>query len=518
MTEDYPPVWKISDPKFITTKEMRAAEKNLYSQGISPLTLMRRAGIGAAKLILKEIKPKKNVVVFSGFGNNGGDGLVVATHLEENGIETTVYLVGNKEKPSSEEARESLSQYEHVSGKKCNKIEKLDREIKKELGNLIDKDTVVVDALLGTGIKGEVRDPIKSVLSLFKKYEKIVSIDIPSGMDSDTGEWLGPEFDPVMIPTFHKPKTGLKKLYKEGKVKVVDIGIPPQAEHYIGLGHLKEFWPKRPLETHKGKNGRIMIIGGSIEYTGAPVLSAMGALRAGADTVRIVVPDAISTIVAGHTPDFIVTRVPGQYHHPANVKAIARLALERHDTVVLGMGISNQPEAWAFAREFVQTVKGQIKLVLDADGIRAFQGHLDILKGSNVIITPHKRELAWLMNEDNMPKTYMDKAKYIKKVAKELGIVLILKGRYDLISDGNRVLVNLAGHPGMSVGGSGDVLAGVVGFASSKIENRLYAAAMGVYVTCKGGEMAAQQYGNSLVATDLPISIAKFLKMEDVNN
>ncbi len=512
------PIWEIEDPKFLLTKEMRAAEKNMYASGTDPMILMHRAGEATANIVLKKIKNISNVIVFSGFGNNGGDGFIAASKFLAEGIPTDVFLVGTKEKPTSTEAKEALATLLKFSERKPTIFSKFGKKEKKIVDELIEENTVILDALLGTGIHGEVRSPIKEVLKSFSDYETIVSVDIPSGLDSDTGQWLGPKFNPRFTVTFHKPKMGMKSLVKKKKVVIADIGISKEAEHYIGIGHLVEFWPKRPAETHKGKNGRVMIIGGSIEYMGAPVLSAMGSLRAGADTVRIVVPDAISQVVAGVSPNFIVTRVPGQYHHPSNARSIARLALDRHDTVVVGMGISNQPEAWAFAREFVKEVKGKIKLVLDADGIRAFQGYLDILEDSNAILTPHKRELAWLMNDNKVPKTYMQKAEYIYKKAKKLGITILLKGRYDLISDGTRVLVNPAGHPGMSVGGSGDVLAGVVGYASSMIENRLYAASMAVHVTCKGGEIAGDKFGNSLVATDIPDGMAIYLKRAEVNN
>ena len=513
---------KHDEAEYLSTAEIRAAEINSTLLGISLEKLMENAGKSIAEFLLSTYSSKNEFLFLIGSGNNGGDGLVAARRLLDQGCKVKLVLVSRSGRVKGKEAIQALQK---LTSKHNVSISTIRSE--KELNELklveLFKTHIVVDAIFGTGLKSEVTGVVRLVLDEFQKAKTIVSVDLPSGMNADTGEWYCEPFLPTHVVTFHKKKLCFKKL-KKVKIHVYDIGIPVTAEVTVLEGHLRAFWPHRDPFSHKGKNGRVMIVGGSIEYTGAPVLAAMSCLRAGADTVRISIPSAIHQIVASYSPDFICMRLEGEYFNPRHVPAIAQKAIERHESIVIGMGISNKPEAWEAARELVNELKEnnkvnrKVQIVLDADGIRAFRDHLDVLKNSDAIITPHKRELAWLLGIDRIPRDLVERVKFVKDTAKKLGVTILLKGKYDIITNGKRVLINPSGHEGMTVGGTGDTLAGIVGFTASLINNPLYAAALASFVIGRAGEKVAKEYGVSLLATDLPVAVARYLTEQGVNN
>jgi len=496
---EFPVLQKISREEAITI------EQNEFDKGISANTLMEKAGQGIATHILSNISKEKNILVLAGTGNNGGDGSIAAVELYDEYEVEIIYLAEPKT----------------IEGKKAKEI-CINGGVQYSIYPEIDIDTikgkinnadVIIDAVFGVGLRSMVREPINGILSEFSLIDEnqiLISIDLPSGLDCNKGEWYTKEYTPNVILAIHYTKPCFSVF--EGSdvlVEVIDISITKESMYWVSKNHFLNHWPKRDPNSHKGENGRVMVIGGSDEFTGAPVLTGMATLRMGVDSLRIAVPETIRDIVAGYAEDFIVVKVNGPRHTYKGFKKYKDMALRRHDVIVIGMGMSNHPDCIKFTRDFFSESKDKIKWVLDAEAIRAFKGHVDLLKGSNAIISPHKAELRMLFG-DELPSEFPELVKYVQEKAKEIGITIVLKGRIDIITNGVRTLLNSTGHPGMTVGGSGDVLAGVIAAAYSVIDDPFIATAISTYIMGKAGEYAAEEYGNSLIASDIILKLPEF--------
>lgn len=488
--------------EYITREESLAIETNEFRNGIKAYDLMLNAG----KAIADHISSPNldDIVVLAGSGNNGGDGIVAAGILAKE-HKTTLILI---KKPKTSEAKKALK---NLKSTKLT-IKELNQNINLiEIIELMKHSDLIIDALIGVGLQRDVRSPYSDIISEFSKNEfNICCVDIPSGLDCNTGNWLSDSYKPNSIVTMQYTKAGLKQFTDEEIIKVADIGISVESAYYVNSGHFTNFWPLRESDSYKGENGRIIVIGGSDGFTGAPVLSGMSALRAGVDTLRIAVPETIRDIVAGYAEDFIVLKVKGNKLTTKGFNRFRDLLVNRHDVVAIGMGLSNHPECIKFVIELFEYIKGRIRIVLDADAIRAFRGRLELLQDSGAIITPHRAELRMMLDEQ-IPENPKELIKFLEKTASRLGIVILLKGKIDIITNGKRTFLNSTGHPGMTVGGTGDVLAGLVGAANCFIEDSVIATAIAANVMGRAGEYAAKKYGNSLLASDVIHEIPKVI-------
>ncbi len=494
---------------YLTKEEVLAIEEMEFSSGTSAYELMLKAGKGVADYIINSELDKKSIIVISGSGNNGGDGAVAARFLSEKYFVEIVYV----KEPKTEQSKQAMNDL----GDKVNKYI-LNKSISFE--DLIDKiksATIIVDAILGIGVQSDVRNPYKEIIDQFSQIDNsaIISVDIPSGMDTNSGKWYVTPFTPYAIVTMQFSKRCMQTL--QGiNIHVVDIGINKNYGYFTSEHYVKHLWPKRDPNSHKGMNGRVMVIGGSDEFTGAPVLSGMAVLRAGVDTLRIAVPETIRNIVAGYAKDFIVVKVNGSRITSKPFKKYQEMAVKRHDVIVVGMGMSNHPDCNKFTREFFEYAHDKVKFVLDAEAVRAFKGNLNKLKNTNTIITPHRAELRMMLGED-IPDDFGERIDFLQKKAAELGITILLKGQYDIITNGQRTIINKSGHPGMTVGGTGDVLAGLTAACYSFIDDPVLAASVAAFIMGKSGEAAAELYGNSLLASDIITFIPKILLKYNVN-
>ncbi|MCH8908815.1 MAG: NAD(P)H-hydrate dehydratase [Candidatus Heimdallarchaeota archaeon] len=491
----------ISDVVNISREESVAIELNEFENGNSAINLMKNAGKQIANELLKS--NYASYLFLIGGGNNGGDGIVAAGIISENSL-VNVFVLKEIKASAAETVFKELETSELSI--------LLEAEItSKNLKEACETADVIVDAIFGVGLKSKIRDPISSYLQILADYnQKIVSIDLPSGFDCNTGEWYGPKIIPSSVITMHATKMGFSKLDPNTEVIVVDIGIAKESSYFVGPGHIKSFWKKRHNDSHKGNNGRIMIVGGSDGFTGAPVLSGMACLRAGVDTLRIAVPSVIRDIVASYAEDFIILKVDGDKITSKGFKRYRDLAIKRHDVMAIGMGISNHPEVTKFVREIIPIVKDRLTVLLDADAIRAFHNNLEILQGSDVIITPHRAELRTMLDEA-IPDEFDELVGFLEVKAAQMQITILLKGPIDIITNGHRTLLNKTGHPGMTVGGTGDVLAGLVAAVNCFVDDKLFATAIAAYVMGKAGELAAKKYGNGLLASDVVKEIPKVL-------
>ncbi|WP_321506996.1 NAD(P)H-hydrate dehydratase [uncultured Methanoregula sp.] len=439
----------------ITPARMRAVDRNAIALGVTELQLMESAGRALAEEVLT-MNPGR-VLVLCGKGNNGGDGMVAARHLQR-GMETDVcYLDIGARSPACDHQVAALR---HC---RVGLHPFTSRDDLAQLFPLFDKADVIVDALLGTGITCGIREPFATCIAMANEsHAKIVAADVPTpGIRVD---W---------ICAFHRAKMA-------GSM-VADIGIPAEAECCTGPGDLTLLRPRNP-GAHKGVGGNVLVIGGG-PYQGAPFLAGLGALRAGADIVRIASP------VFEPVPDLIFERLTGDRIGEEHTERLIALA-EKADVVVCGNGIGT--ESHAVVRAVAPYCK---KAVFDADALRL---PLPVASG-DTIYTPHAGEFTRITGI-TLPEDTFGRAMAVRGAG--IPGTILLKGHTDIITDGNRVRFNCTGDPGMTVGGTGDVLAGIAGALLCQLP-AFDAACIAAYVNGRAGQAVADERGRGLIASDI---------------
>jgi len=481
----------------ITSTEMRALELNAEYFGVSRLQLMENAGHNVASEIASRFKPDKSVAIFCGLGGNGGDGFVAARHLSSKGFKVKVILAGEARQISHKESLENWKLLQFL--KESIPIHEVyDSSLIPEVNA-----EIVIDALLGTGTKGKLRPPI---LQLVEKINAVnafrVAVDVPTGIDADTGEVLGQAVKANLTITFHKTKKGLENAKDYiGELVVKDIGLPKEFENFAGPGDVLFVTKPRPSKSHKGDFGRLLVIGGSETFSGAPALVALAALRAGVDLTYVAAPAKTAYAISSMSPNLITIKLDGEHLKPSNVPGLKRY-LEIANTVVLGPGLGLHPETREFVRAIAEVVEGSGKpLLLDADGLKAFA---EFKKPLNVplVLTPHTGEYAVLTGE-KLPENFNERVALVQRTAAELAAVVLLKGAVDIISDGKSFKLNFTGNAGMTVGGTGDVLSGVVGAFLAQQIDPFEAAVAGAFVNGAAGDFVFEEKGYHMVSTDL---------------
>jgi NAD(P)H-hydrate epimerase len=478
----------------VTHREMKIIDINSAYLGVPTEVLMGNAGKAVAEAIAERIDVKgKKVVILCGVGNNGGDGLAAAGFLADKGAEVSVYLAGQKVKtPEAEKYYEQVKKDKRINILKDYKVEA----------------DIIVDALLGTGVKGELREPVKSIVKEINASKAFkVSIDVPSGLDADTGRGECVRAD--LVVALHKEKRGLERF----KTIVKDIGIPKEAETHVGPGDVVVNLGERRADAHKGEYGRVLVVGGSDLYYGAPILSALAALNCGADLVYLAVPEINYNITKVYSPDLIVRKYEGEYLTSSAIKVIAELA-ESCNSVVIGPGLGSREETVEAVLELLKAIR--IPTVIDADAIKALSSHTKILKNIQVVLTPHSGEFKRLTGEE-LPGDLEDRKKLVSKWAEKLSSVILLKAPVDIIASVDRVKFNSSGNPGMTVGGTGDVLSGIVGGFIAQGMGLFDAACCGAFVNGFAGDELYKWKGYAFTASDLaaeiPYSIKKIFEL-----
>jgi NAD(P)H-hydrate epimerase len=454
---------------------------------------------------------EKNVLIFAGLGGNGGDGFVAARHFLSKGAKVKVITLGN---PSHIKHKSTLENYNKLRRMKDIKI-----VIIEDPSQLIEsKADVVIDAVLGTGVQGSLREPVKTAIKIMNKTLGFkVAVDTPTGLNPDTGE-LSPTgvFKADLTVTFHRSKKGfIAKGVKKyiGKLVVEDIGITKKIEQIAGPGDLWLALGKRDATSHKGDNGRILILGASDLYVGAPALTGLAALRTGADIVRIAAPEESAKIIASYSPNLITYRLKGDYLSPKSSSAILQL-LPQHDTIIIGPGLGDHAETMKAVKDVIRHANSQaLKCVIDADALNVASQFPKKLPPQTVL-TPHAGEFNAMFGEEP-PSDLKRRGKTVSDAALKLGCTILLKGPVDVVSDGKHIKYNHTGNAGMTVGGTGDVLAGIVGALLSQGSPTFTAAAAAAYLNGAAGDLAYQSKGNQLIATDLIENLPQVInKME----
>jgi NAD(P)H-hydrate epimerase len=465
--------------------------------GLSRLQLMENAGRSVADQISARFKPPKKVVVFCGPGGNGGDGFVAARHLLERGFPVEIILAGV---PSDISDNEALANWKILEAFRSSLSirEIYDSSLVTDI-----KGDIAIDALLGTGLKAAPRPPISQLIAQINSMKAFhVAVDVPSGINCDTGEALGHAVKADLTITFHKMKIGLKKASEyTGKLMVAPIGLPEELEQFAGPGDVQKIAKPRSLTAHKGDFGRVLVIGGSEVYSGAPALVACAAYRASADLVHVAAPAKTAHDISSMSADLITIKLEGECLSQRNVSTLTPY-LDKSTAVALGPGLGLHKETKAFVNEVLELIeKRKIPLLLDADALKAFAEFKHKFKAP-AVLTPHEGEYMTLTGR-RLPNDVEKKALDVKETASELGAVILLKGHTDIISDGKRCRFNLTGNPGMTVGGTGDVLSGIVAAFLAHRVDPFDAAVAGAFINGAAGDFVTLMKGFHMVATDL---------------
>jgi hydroxyethylthiazole kinase-like uncharacterized protein yjeF len=464
----------------IRGSEMAVVDANAAALGVPRKQLMESSGNAIATTVRDVASPEDTIVVVAGRGNNGGDAFVAARFLDE--FDVQVHLLGRDETITTDIARENWGALQTA--------EYDTQEVRDSTAlNLSDAD-VLVDAMLGTGISGDLREPAATAAEAMSAADApVVSVDVPSGLDAETGEMAPTSVDADHVVTFHDTKPGLDDL--DADVRVADIGIPDAAELFVERGDLLRL--SREQDSHKGDHGEILVIGGG-PYTGAPALSAQAALRAGADLVKVTCPTSVAHEVQVYSENLILYPMQGRRLEPGHVGPVMEYARE-HDVLVIGPGLGDDEETLEAAKAIIESYDGTA--VVDADPLQIVP---EVETEANLICTPHQGELVGMGGRTS--EDWRERRDLVADFVADLGHTLLVKGAYDVVVEGDRSRINRTGNPGMTVGGTGDVLAGVTG-ALAALQDPFDAAALGAYVTGRAGDIVADRYGNGLVASDL---------------
>jgi ADP-dependent NAD(P)H-hydrate dehydratase / NAD(P)H-hydrate epimerase len=508
--------------KILTAAEMGEVDRLTTKRyGVPSLALMENAGKSVADFVASRFPDFKRrpIIVLCGKGNNGGDGFVAARHLLKMGANVRAYLVGNPREVKGDAAT-NLKRWKTASGKLL-----VDRAAKPSVPIEFGSGVIVVDALLGTGIRGPVEGRLAEVIAAVNRRKSgcvVVAVDIPSGLLADAGEAPGPVIVADYTVTFTAPKPGLvlgASSRHVGEILVRQIGSPPELIEELGKGNLRwsepaEFSrfavPRKP-EGNKGDYGHALIVAGSVGKSGAAVLASWAALRAGAGLVTVATPEPVLSIVAAHTPEVMTEPLAATRAGTVSERSLEGnlfpTLLKGKRALALGPGLTTQDETQSFVRTVVKT-QSDVPIVLDADGLNAFAGRALELKDRKglLAITPHPGEMARLTGA-TIADIQAHRVEIALKSSADWNAIVILKGHHTVVAapDGS-AYINSTGNPGMGTGGTGDVLTGMLAGLTAQYRGDLWhqTLAFGVYLHGLAGDVAyAETNGAPLMASDL---------------
>lgn len=503
------------------SRYIKAIEENAFFMGLSSSKLMESAGRCVADFVVELIEnsgrkiSEEKILVLAGRGGNAGDGLVAARYLKIYGANVTVALLFEPKLFSHEDAVLNYNLWIRDGGSIINVFSMNDA---KDLLERLNTYSVLIDAIFGTGIKYPLPEHISYIINNVNSTNKPikVSIDIPSGIDPDNGIVGNPVFKSDYTIALHY----LKKAYflvpdHCGQLRVCNLGIPSVAEEYVGPGHLRNLLKMKPLEAKKGDGGRVVVIGGSIEYVGAPSLSGLAALKTGADLVYVVVPEKIRNIVASFSPSLITVPMGDEYLDWKKLDNLWNL-INRADVVVIGPGMSFNDETILFFNKFIEKWKRTYypPLVIDADALKCLSEEKHKLM-NNAVVTPHRGEFDRLASSYGIDLSG-DNESRVRSLANRMESVVLLKGPIDYICSEKACIKNKTGNPGMSVGGTGDVLTGIIAAFVKRTNSLFESAFLAAYVNGVAGDILYKERKEFFDSMDLvefiPIAIKNSLE------
>ena len=504
---------------------MMVTDYNCEYLGLSRLCLMESAGKSLAEEVGKIAvytfaKPVK-VAIFTGSGGNGGDGFVAARYLLNRGYDVDIYMLkDNIRSPYSKTNLEILQNMKpRLSRLNIFNLKTLEDIDSCEIAQNVDSEYVIVDGLLGTGIKGNLQTNIKRAIEIINESKGIViSVDVPSGMDPLTGEVNDLAVVPDYTISFHKIKTGVRDADEElvGGLVTADIGIPFEAEYFVNYGDFLRL-KNRHSSSHKGNNGRLLVIGGSKDYSGAPAIAGMAAIGAGADLVYVASPQNAAEAIKSTSPDLIVKSLEGDKLSLKHSDEILSL-VDNVDSVLIGPGAGIDDDTSKLFNVLVAKIKKPI--VLDADALK--QVELSLIKNrEDIILTPHIFEFKSFFKVGDDLKLDIGSYDFNKvdenitkfqQITRNIKATVVIKGEYDLILSGNRFKINKSGNAGMTVGGTGDALAGIATSLLSQGLSSFDSASLATFINGLAGDEVYNIKGNGFSATDLVSYIGSVIK------
>jgi ADP-dependent NAD(P)H-hydrate dehydratase / NAD(P)H-hydrate epimerase len=501
--------------KIVSVAEMRAIDRASSERfGVPSLTLMENAGAAVAEHVLTHHAAVRRIVVFCGKGNNGGDGFVAARRLHQKGKTVQVILLANPAELKGDTAvmfGKLPSAAIAVNSRDDQKTDRVRLSLPADL---------YLDAILGTGFKPPVSELYADAIAILNAAQTpVIAVDIPSGADADamfpqndTQKGVIARADSIVTFTAARP-AHVFSLLTNGSTYVAPIGSPDEAivsSLSLNVITARDFAPlinERPVESNKGLYGHVLVIGGSVGKAGAAAMAGISALRAGTGLVTVATAKSVLATVAGFHPEVMTEPLPETDAGTIAASAAGRLnELAKGKTVLaIGPGISRVAETAELVRSFVG--KAEVPVVLDADGLNAFEGQTEQLsgKGRLLVITPHPGEMARL-GGCSVAEVQKDRLGIARKLASDHNLIVVLKGHRTLVvAPDGEAWVNTTGNPGMSTGGTGDILTGMVaGMIAQNLNNPLLAVCAAVHLHGLAGDVMRETMGeHAMVATDL---------------
>ncbi len=503
--------------ELVTAAEMRELDRAaIEGRNIPSLRLMEQAGQAVAREMERRFGPLRGrtVTIVAGKGQNGGDGFVVARLLRKKNCRARVALLASPFSLKGD-AAVNLRRFQKAGGR-CHAVDK-ESALDSVLAPLLQTSEMLVDAIFGTGLNAPVKGLPASAIALMNASGRpIVAIDLPSGLDGDTGFVLGSAVTAALTVTLARPKRGLYLGVgpdHAGAVRVADIGIPADliaaAKIPVSLLEAADVRPllhRRPRTAHKGTFGHAGIIAGSAGKTGAAAMAAMAALRIGTGLVTVAAPRSASDVLEAKLLEAMTCPVPETEARTLSEQALdPLLAFAAGKTALaIGPGIGTHPETQSLVRSLLVAVKRP--MLLDADGLNAVAGHTDLLGRASgpLVLTPHPGEMARLLGTTSAA-IQRDRLGAASRLACERNVCVVLKGAGTVVAgpDGS-LAVNSTGNPGMATAGTGDVLTGVIAGLLAQGLPPWEAACAGVYLHGLAGDLAASEQGETgLIAGDV---------------
>ncbi len=508
--------------KIATAQEIKNIDRRAIKDfGIPGPVLMENA----AAAIMTEMEnffdglTGTRVGIICGKGNNGGDGLTLARRLTIRGVPVTVALLAQFSDVAGE-AKVNLSILRKME------VEIVQNASPRSLGEIISWSDIIVDALLGVGLSSPLTGTYAKAVEMINRSGcPVVAVDIPTGINADTGAVMGTAVKADLTVTMALLKRGLV-LYPgadhAGAVRVADIGIPAQAVDQekidvslLDRGHAWGLIGPRHPDSHKGDFGHLMVVAGSLGKAGAAVMTARGGLRTGAGLVSVATPNSLVPIIQQQVFEAMCIPAAESIDGTIGIGAENELlqAAGKMTACAIGPGLSTHSETAITVRNLIQALS--VPMIIDADGLNCLAGSLDLLKRASapIIMTPHPGEMGRLMGISTS-EVQKDRIGAASNFARKYGVTLVLKGAGTIVaSPDGRIFINSTGNPGMATGGTGDVLTGMIGSLLAQGHPATEAACLGVYLHGLAGDLAAKEKGEAgMIAGDLIEKIPEAIK------
>ena len=526
--------------RIVTAEQMRAIEQEAFDRGVEPFTLMGEAGRAAVRAILARLGPRARdtrAVVLVGPRNNGGDGLVIAEGLAEAGLRLTLWLYRRDGLGGAPVAADLFA--------RLSTIRAAEDPERVALQRMLAEATLVIDAIYGIGGRGALAPDLDAALHAANERGRApgvltVAVDIPTGVQSDSGAMAGTAFDADLTVTFGRPKRGLylpPGLGHSGTIAIEPIGLaegglPADTPRLIARDDALDRLPRRTKAAHKGDAGSLLIVGGSRNYLGAPILAAHAALRAGAGLVTLAVPAGLVPICAPQSPESTYVPLPEAEWGVAGPEAATVLAnaLGRYTALQIGNGLGRHaPTDEALARFFGLHPRQagaaptlDMPILIDADGLNwlgTVPDWWERLRQFSLVLTPHHGEMARLLGVERITVS-ADPWRHAREAAAKWGQVVVLKGGHSVVATpGGDLWVTPSANPALASAGTGDTLAGLIaGFLAQGLAPA-DAAVLGLWVGARAADLASAEFGTlPLLASDLPRMIARTIRALETGN